>query len=283
MIAVLSLWTNTDGYAKWTNFIDPVHYCYSWILSSVLAKRAFGEVHLYTDNKGYDFLIKGLQLKFDYVSKELENLTIDNRVWAAGKLYTYGAQTKPFAHIDHDVYLWKKPNDLYLSNDIFVQQIENYPDMYNSYGLEFLFNRKSVKWIPSYYNPTYCHAYNVGIIGGQNLDIIAHYVEDAFKFVKRNPEFLNDIEKECSCKSAVMLIIEQYALYCLTKYYDINVGVYLPKGQWEFNDKVEKGYEHLVYGFKQDKQIMAQLKGFVHRHLPNYYDRANNYALTMLD
>src|SRR5687767_10805394 len=75
----------------------PIFNWLSWTLSCLKFREHYKQVELITDLEGKKILIEGLGLPYTQVSTELENIrSVNAKVWAFGKIYSYALQRKPF-------------------------------------------------------------------------------------------------------------------------------------------------------------------------------------------
>lgn len=192
----------------WTAGRDPLKYPFgwshpeynlmSWALSCLSLREHYDDVALYTDPEGYDVLISKLHLPYTEVNVAYDkNLCLPHH-WAYAKIKTYSMQTKPFLHIDGDVYLPHPiPEDI--ANAPLVAQnreigtryyrsmidhLLGYPEIVLP---EFLQRGLAVQSVPSY---------NMGIFGGSDLDFIHRYCKEAEDFLQVNN--MNDLSERVS-------------------------------------------------------------------------------------
>lgn len=83
------------------------------IVSALKYRETNGPIHLYTDNRGYDYFLKhGLTQLYNEIHVILDEAVspfIEPRVfWAAGKLAAYKHCAAPCVSIDLDAIIWKK-------------------------------------------------------------------------------------------------------------------------------------------------------------------------------
>lgn len=184
---------STKGYLK-----DPDEYFINLHKASAfLCKKAYGQVNLLTDSKGYKFFKN--KVKFDSIEvlKELDNIPDAYRqVWSMGKLICFkhlADNNIPFLHVDYDVFLWKKLPDFIENADVFVQNkeynaIDHYKvDIAYKYCRFKNFEVPKKNFLQKLFNlkdniyPNY--AYNMGIFGGQDLNFIKKYATNSLEFV----------------------------------------------------------------------------------------------------
>ena len=107
MKIVQSFWSGSQK--EFTNSYGWFSYKYnwmSWILSCHQLAKHHKEVELYTDQFGYDILIKKLQLPYTKVHVVLDELNHYNKdLWAIAKIKTFQLQKEPFLHVDGDVFV----------------------------------------------------------------------------------------------------------------------------------------------------------------------------------
>lgn len=169
----------------------------SWALSCLQFRTFYENVELVTDQAGKDLLIDRLGLPYSHVSLDLTELDVyPADLWALGKLVAYRVQQQPFIHADGDVIIWQR----------FPAELEAAPLLAQCRDAGFIFYeqmmaqiRQSFTYVPLVLESA-CppgmplEAAVAGIIGGQNLDFIHHFVQEAFKFVDRNLEALPHIK-----------------------------------------------------------------------------------------
>lgn len=186
----------------------------SWCLSCFQLKKQFGEVHLVTDRLGKQILIDWLKLPYSTVSLELEAMElIHPKLFSLAKIKTYSLQKEPFLHIDGDLFLFRQ-----LTPDLLkMPLISSNPE------LDLEFNRKILQetgragfWLPDHLkgieNEAHIYSSNAGVIGGNDLDLIAEYADCAFHFVEKNKELLNEVET-----GNLNFLFEQVSLFYLAK------------------------------------------------------------------
>ena len=110
MRAVWTFWStpHRDHYHRY--WLSERHHLFAWVLSVLQASRHYPDTCLSTDSRGAELLVDALGLPFRQVDLALDALDApgnDPQWWVLGKLATYAAQTRPFLHLDGDVFLWK--------------------------------------------------------------------------------------------------------------------------------------------------------------------------------
>jgi hypothetical protein len=103
--AIWSFWSAPFEAYQQPVWVSPRHHLFSWVLTFELARRHYSETVLVTDDRGKALLADALRLPFSAVDTSLNALAgRDPCWWALGKLYAYATQSRPFVHIDSDVY-----------------------------------------------------------------------------------------------------------------------------------------------------------------------------------
>lgn len=265
MNAVFSFWSKPFlETGKVQRDVESPVFINSWIYSVNHAKKNFKNVILYTDDFGFQFLCKKLNLKFDKVFLSLNELSsIPNYLWAYGKIFTYQSQTEPFIHIDYDAFLTKPLMHKFLNAELLVESIELFKDYHLYYPL--IENLKLLGYSSPIFDlqDNYKFAYNAGILGGTNLDFIKLYCLEASNIV----DFMikkNFDKVHLSYFSSV--VFEQSNLVLCAMYYGVQPTVFCQ------NNKVaeETGYCHLK-GAKKDPGIAQRLSKSIFYHFPESY------------
>ena len=194
-------------------WLSAEYHWMSWALSCLQAKKFYHEVELVTDQLGKEILIDRLQLPYTKVTTSLDTAMQDYpaELWSLAKIFAYGNQHEPFIHIDGDVYLWQAFTPEFMSAPLVAQNVEvNIPYYRNI--LTAINNRFA--YLPSVYNlPDEVHASNTGIFGGHDLAFIKEYCRQAFEFVDKNKEQLQQLRPEK--RPLLNFIFEQYLLFYL--------------------------------------------------------------------
>ncbi len=247
----------------------------SWTLSCLQFKTFYDEVELYTDEYGKEILIDQLDLPYTKVHIVLDTLNnYDFDLWAIGKIYTYSKQKEPFLHVDGDAFIWEKFDEEIENADLVVQNKEiNFP--YYKKSLNEIFSEFS--YIPSCIkklkNETDFHSINAGIFGGNDTEFIREYTKEAFKFIDKNINKLNQINI-----GIFNTVFEQLLFYNIVKqekkkliFFKKNVNEKF-EGLAEFNDvKKYTKYIHVVGDYKKNKEIGQKLERRLLISYPEYY------------
>ena len=170
----------------------------SWALSCLSLREHYDEVVLYTDTPGKRILIDELHLPYTDVQVVFDDFHCLPQHWALAKIKTYSLQTKPFLHVDGDIFVPRPlPEDVHAAPLIaqnreigtvyyrqMMDRVMSYPEILIP---DFVQEALSDKSIPSY---------NMGMFGGSDLGFIHRYCDHAFRFMEENR--MNDPSERCS-------------------------------------------------------------------------------------
>jgi hypothetical protein len=260
------------------------------VLSVEQARRHYPETVLYTDDEGAAMLVDGLGLAFTQVSTELNALRdADPEWWTLGKLMAYRAQSRPFVHLDNDVFLWNALPSAVVSASVFAQTLEIFPFDGGSWYRPKIYDdslQRGEGWAPDewkwYVSRTGNEALCCGILGGQRADFISYYAGMALKFLThpKNQRIWSSMEH----KVGDNILFEQYFLSACLAYYRqhdrIRFGALeaaclfqSTHETYHSNRAIELGYTHLIGGAKKNEAFAAHLENRVARDYPALYER----------
>ncbi|MCF0196889.1 MAG: hypothetical protein HUK03_06620 [Bacteroidaceae bacterium] len=189
MRIVQTFWTANrgpiDSHFGW---IHPEYNLMSWTLSCYSLRAHYDEVALYTDSAGKRLLIDLLGLPYTEVNVIYDDFPCLPHHWALSKVKTYSLQTKPFLHIDGDVYLPERV----------PREIEEAPLVAQNREIGTGYYRKMMDRILSFekiHLPKMVRdglekesvaSYNMGVFGGSDIDFIQRYCREVFHFMESN-------------------------------------------------------------------------------------------------
>jgi hypothetical protein len=228
-------------------------------LSSYFLLKNFGEVHFITDTKG----LKVFQnLPWTSVSTDLDKVDVTYRdTWSISKLFAYkliSEKGKPFIHVDYDVLLPNGIDRKLLKSKLFAQSTEN--SVYFFYEIDNL-----KKYCPNLHeikNYEVKDGYNVGIIGGSDVEFFSDYANSALSFItdEQNRNFwLNYTGHNSWVKS---VIAEQYYLAVMAKKHKKKFNFVFPNGWPTEEEAKEKSYIHLM-GAKNNYDVDLKIEKLV--------------------
>ena len=252
----------------------------SWALSCLSLREHYDEVALYTDQEGYDVLINKLHLPYTeaYVVYD-KNLCLPHH-WAYAKIKTYSMQTKPFLHVDGDVYLPHPIPEEVTSAPLIAQNREIGTEYYRSMIDRLLSYPEIIlpEYIQKGLSEQSVASYNMGLFGGNDIDFIKRYCIEVENFMSING--MNDSSARCS-RVHCNIFFEQVMLGIMADYEGIAVANIhernvIDKGYYsrEFCDLMN--YEkmqmfHLLGGHKKSAYNCEQLEKTMHRLYPCYF------------
>jgi Family of unknown function (DUF6734) len=279
-----------DVDARW---LEPRHHLLSWVLSVETARRHFRRTALVTDSAGAALLVDQLGLAFTEVSTALDSLAdAEPDWWALGKLVAYQAQPEPFIHVDSDAYLWGPLPERLTTAPVLAQNIETFQQGASYYRPEVFESALAGRgWLP----PEWTRARRLGgeslaavccgILGGTDVEFLAHYAEQAISLVSRpeNRSALGRLEDRASH----VILIEQFLLWACLEYHSGNPSSRFPDARIEYlfasQSQAYQGvavspYTHLIGPAKRNRLIMDRLEKRVSRQYPKLAARIANMA-----
>lgn len=258
----------------------PEYNLMSWALSCLQLKKLYGNVELYSDDKGADLLVDKLGLPYTTVHTNFNSFdNVNDKLWALPKLYTYSLQTSPFLHIDGDVFLFEELPSKLLKSGLIAQN----PEVATEYYIE---TQKQLTEHFTYFPTTVkddfesgipIKAVNAGILGGTNINFFQEYTEEAFRYVKLNKEHLNNIDAE-----KFNVFFEQHLFYVLALNDKQKIDYLfqsLEKSDSythlaDFHETPHPAfYLHLLGHYKKDEDTCIQMAAKLRELYPEYYYR----------
>lgn len=247
------------------------YFIFSWALSTLLLKKNYGYVNLFTDTLGERFFNEVLDLPFTEINTDLESLDRSNQnIWSLGKIFTYSIQSEPFIHFDGDVFIWDKVpyKD---TNDIVCQNLESNLSVYT--------NCHQIVESESFYLPSFMDrnfnslaALNAGVMGGINLHVFKELFEEVETFLDRNSLKLKKHDQNLFAP-----YLEQLFLNYLCVKNDLKVqrlfkteDNLLTKADF-YNLPEHSKYIHTVAFLKQNPIICHSIESVLCLEFPDYY------------
>lgn len=273
--ALYSLWSlpmaESDlGYNSEQAFIE------SMALSVLLSLKWFDKVELVTDKAGAA-LIKARGIPFTRISIELEDQMqgVSVRNWALGKIVACDVQREPFMHLDSDVFLFKKlPDGMFTSNACFQSPEINYMGYDEQVAL-----CKTWDCAPDWLNLQEHKAYNCGIIGFNNLEILHTWRKTAEAYCAFMDSTGFDSVEYCTG-----LFFEQYIIAKLCDKFGYNVKLlthYALPGEITTNlgnaTGERLGYTHLLWTSKRIPAMEIAVRNKLQTCAPALANRLLHY------
>lgn len=291
MRAVWSFWTKPHAQTAQNRWQEEKFHRLAWALSVATAQQHYPDTWLFTDDAGARLLADTLGLPFAHVSTGLNALEgFDPRWWAAGKVWTYKAQTSPFLHLDADVFLWKRLTPDLESAPLVAQNPEylNADATYYQPGeLEHVIEAARSGWLPDEWRWYRASGWTqraecCGVFGGTNIDFIRHYAAQALRMIA-DPD--NQLAWSLLTGATdYSILFEQYLLSACIDYHrahadspypDLGIRYLFATTGDAFQPEraAEVGYTHLIAGAKRNPDLLARLEARVQRDYPAFYER----------
>ncbi|AMP99736.1 hypothetical protein AY601_2858 [Pedobacter cryoconitis] len=288
MKIVQSLWSKPgipNDITQFSDFnkcgwLDKKYNYFSWILSARQFTKFYDEVELVTDKSGYDLLINKLELPYTSTQVVLDDLNdYHPNLWALGKIYAYRIQSKPFIHVDGDVYIWEKFNQTLEGSSLICQNKEEGESYDNFYRQIFFPIALNLNYYPGVLDKSIninnsIKAINAGILGGHNINFYKTYTEKAFQFVDKNISHLHKINV-----SSFNVIFEQFLFRALADeakqdIHYMHADASVPPYFFEFTGVPSKTkYIHISGRSKVEKYLADCLEYRVKTDYPDDYYR----------
>jgi len=265
-------------------WLDLKYHLMSWTYSCLQLKHYYDRVELITDRAGRTLLIDELQLPYSRVDIVLDRLNdYDPEWWAIGKILAFSMQDTPFIHVDGDVFIWERFPERIEKGRLVAQNLEQGFPFYRAVMDALLADNAYIPRVitDGYAHNDSLHAFNAGIIGGNDISFFRDFANEAFLFIRRNHAGLQHMPS-----GMINAFYEQHLYYCMAKNRKIPVECYSDiidqdllnlrlKSLWQFQHApVSTGYIHLFgEDAKKNFDICEELSGKLQSDYPRYYDR----------
>lgn len=268
------------------------HHLLAWILSVQTARKHYPNSSLFTDDEGARMLVDSLGLEFTHVSIGLKALNkYDPEWWVLGKLFTYRAQTRPFIHLDNDVFLWNRLPRALESAPVFAQNPEVFKfeegSLYRVERFHTALNSMG-GWMPEewrwYHSRRGNTAISCGLLGGCQVEFLRYYADLAITAILHS----HNQRAWTSLGTRDNILMEQYFLAACIEYHRNTLssryrGV-APRYLFQSSDHAfdqdhaaRAGYTHLIGDAKRHEQLADRLERRVQRDYPDHYERCIRY------
>jgi hypothetical protein len=290
MRAVWSFWSAPFYRHYHRQWLSEKHHLLSWILSVGEASRHFSQTCLITDSEGARLLVDALELPFSHVDLLFDRLlaaSCDHEWWVLGKLTAYAAQTEPFIHLDHDVFLWNRLPENLAGAAVLAQNPEIFfLEDQSLYRLEpFLSGiERFGGWLPKewvwYAAERGTHALCCGIFGGNHLDFIRHYATQAIEVIRHPAN--QPVWPVLGVRDNIL--VEQYFLSACLEYHrqskaspykNVEPAFLFPSSKEAFDPEcaTRAGFTHLIGDAKKNRSIADRLERRVSCDYPEAYEK----------
>lgn len=227
-------------------------------------------------------LVDRLKLPYKEVHVVYDDLAVLPHHWAIAKIKTYTLQVEPFIHVDGDIYIPNPLPDDILKAGLVAQNREIGTKYYRrmvdrmlSFG-----TIKLPRYIEQGLEEESISSYNMGIFGGNDVDFIHEYCDEAMRFVRDN-----DINNTSLPHSRVVcnIFFEQIILAAFADLKKREVASVLGRdvkdegySGFEFCDLAyyeQRAFFHLLGGHKRNPYNCDMLGKTLLRLYPEYYKR----------
>ena len=272
-----TLWSNHKNLLEDSfGWLSPQHHLMAWVYSCLKLREFYPKVQLYTDSHGAEILMDTLHLPYTASHIEYDNLSYNPSLWALPKILTYKKQVEPFIHVDGDVFIFDKFNEKLEKADLVAQNLEMSTNYYKKLFSPIM---KKMTYTPDFFKDNlfskYPKSYNAGILGGNNLELIQKYTDEAIRFIDQN--------HSCQLNGNLNMIFEQLMFYSIAKNHNTEVQCYFYK---TYNDNgydlnvfadflsiPDIKYLHLIGAFKRNEFVCNQLIRRLYSEYPDYFER----------
>ncbi len=256
-------------------WLRPEYNLMSWALSCLSLREHYDEVALYTDEQGKHVLIDLLHLPYTEVHVVYDEHLCLPQHWAYAKIKTYSLQTKPFLHVDGDVYLPKPVSEDIMDAPLIAQNREIGTTYYRKI-MDRLFEGSVIE-LPEYLEvglrEESIASYNMGLFGGNDMAFIHSYCKEALAVC--------DMNKATYLNGNFNLLFEQMLFADKAKEENIPVSTIFPQvfndngytvaGFCQLSRYEEKGFFHLLGGHKRNMEVIETFVETFMTLYPDYY------------
>ena len=249
---------------------------YMTALSVLYSHLWYDDIELYVDETAYKFLY---MLPCN-VTKIDTNTDVE--IWMKSKIKSIEKQTKPFIHVDTDVFIIKKIN--FDFDKVIIER--NDTEYYSHYKSQLDFFNQYTEDV-DFWNENLGYSFNCGIVGFRDLELRDQYVNAYYEiekiFIKNRETYSLTVPK----KYEPCIVLEQYTLASLLDYKDIKPTLLLEKQNLAENSKkaYNIGYNHIYGGKKYRSDIVGEIEFRLFKIFPYWYSQIKkalqqeNYAI----
>lgn len=283
MRAIQTLWCGDRSLKNSQFWWSHAEYnLFSWALSCLSLREAFGEVTLYTDSEGARMLVDTLKLPYTEVKVVYDGFDCLTCHWALAKVKTYALQNEPFLHIDGDIYVPKPLGADILASPLITQNEEIATEYYRNMIERFL-SIEGLKLEPRMLAALRAESvpsYNLGFCGGNDLVFFKDFYEAVERFFRDNdfngPRFRDaDISANVIFEQMFFSILAKAGGVRIASVYPgvmrdngYTVGEFCNLRQYE-----SRQFIHILGGHKRNADNCHMLELTLLRKYPEYYER----------
>jgi hypothetical protein len=186
--------------------------CSMMTLSALLAKKNYGNIHLYCDESTAD-LVKKIGIPYDSIDTNILK-NFNGKTFSIPKLLTFAAQTEPYIHIDFDTFIFDKIDfekytgrTIYAHKDYSIQTGVGYISLFGFYKtyLNTLYEARDILGKGILENIDVTHIPNMCIFGSFNYELVSKACNEIIDIYENNKEFW-DMEFYNACVLEQLLI-----------------------------------------------------------------------------
>ncbi|MDR3235711.1 MAG: hypothetical protein LBT48_03160 [Prevotellaceae bacterium] len=281
MKIVQSFWNAHRGdlFMHKGGFLCPEIHWMSWAFSCLQLRKFYTDVEMYTDTSGKAFF-ELLGFPYTKIHTTMEDDPFMKRchpqMWAYAKIHAYAQQTAPFLHIDGDAFIWAPFDDEFIQSPLFAHSFEDNDAVYRI----LLNDVKKLPDVPEwvYWEDKDPHAYNAGILGGNDMEPMKEYIELAYDFYERNRLVFDN---HLTNVKNFQMIPEQYLFYALGKRKNIKMGLYDTNYEQDYVSRLadiakiphESKFMHILGEVKQDNHQNYFVNYMLQKDYPDSWQR----------
>ena len=256
-------------------WLRPEYNLMSWALSLLSLREHYDEVALYTDEQGKHVLIDLLHLPYTEVHVVYDETLCLPQHWSYAKIKTYSLQTKPCLHIDGDIFLSKPIAEDIVHAPLIAQSKEIGTEYYRHMMDRIL--QESALQLPKYVEDGLKEesiaSYNMGLFGGNDMDFIHAYSEEALALCDKNKAICLNGNFNLLFEQMLFAYKAQKEGQTVSTIFSqiFNDNGYTVKDFCNLDDFEHKGFFHLLGGHKRNRNLIDSLEETLIAHYPDYY------------
>ena len=264
-----------------STFVALCAYAYSGLSIS----KFYPETVLYTDDYGVRIFGDVLGIPYSNIYTDLNKLDVHPNLWALGKVYTYSLQTRPFIHIDNDIFIWSKLPQNIENASLCCQNREI---LTKDYLKALNIMREDFQIVPPLFHGNLnIQSINAGILGGHNIEFINNYSNIILETYK---SYRKEFEYRKLESGYYNIILEQLSFAKLAN--DKNEKITFLIEGLDFDEMVNQvidiatvplttTYVHLLGNLKKYLSLSQFICHCLRYEYPSYYYKIVNYCNKM--
>ncbi|CAI2766907.1 DUF6734 family protein [Flavobacterium collinsii] len=235
---------------------------YMTALSILYSHLWYKDIELYADETAYKFLYM-LPCRITKVNHEQ-----NKELWMKSKIHAIERQTKPFVHLDTDVFIKKKIN--FNFDTIILERRECGYEVHYKKQIDF-FNPYT-KNLP-YWHSDLGHSYSCGVLGFNDLTLRNKFVSAYYDLEEIYIAHREEFEPLKQQGFEPCIVIEQYNLASLLDHNTISPTLLLKGKNIIEQSKYanEMSYSHLFGLKKYKKDIIEEIEYRLFKIFPYWY------------